>query len=91
MKLFVMKPQNNLQKPEHNLQATRWLCSCQKDELHRIRHWSEQRLTNAQFLEKSSTPTLKRAVSCDSIMSNSSVAAEALESPHHCGELELGL
>ncbi|XP_055932703.1 synaptotagmin-12-like [Argiope bruennichi] len=43
------------------------------------------------FLEKSNTPTLKRAISCDSIMSNSSVAAEALESPHHCGELELGL
>lgn len=37
------------------------------------------------------TPTLKRAISCDSIMSNSSVAADSLESPHHCGEIELGL
>ncbi|XP_035205627.1 uncharacterized protein LOC118180668 isoform X2 [Stegodyphus dumicola] len=43
------------------------------------------------FFEKSNTPTLKRAISCDSITSNSSVAADALESPHHCGELELGL
>lgn len=44
------------------------------------------------FFEKSScAPTLKRAISCDSITSNSSVAADALESPHHCGEIELGL
>ncbi|GIY19738.1 synaptotagmin-12 [Caerostris darwini] len=43
------------------------------------------------FLEKPNTPTLKRAISCDSIMSNSSVAAEALESPLHCGEIEVGL
>ncbi|GIY32277.1 synaptotagmin-12 [Caerostris extrusa] len=42
-------------------------------------------------LEKPNTPTLKRAISCDSIMSNSSVAAEALESPLHCGEIEVGL
>ncbi|GFY54506.1 synaptotagmin-12 [Trichonephila inaurata madagascariensis] len=50
-----------------------------------------QRSSTGHILEKSNTPTLKRAVSCDSIMSNSSVAAEALESPHHCGEIELGL
>lgn len=49
-------------------------------------------LTLCLVLEKPNhTPTLKRAISCDSIMSNSSVAADSLESPHHCGEIELGL
>ncbi|KAG8201579.1 hypothetical protein JTE90_011245 [Oedothorax gibbosus] len=44
------------------------------------------------FIEKpNNTPSLKRAISCDSIMSNSSVVADSLESPHHCGEIELGL
>lgn len=43
------------------------------------------------FLEKNHMPPLKRATSCDSICSNTSVLAEALESPHVCGEIELGL
>ncbi|XP_054720462.1 synaptotagmin-12-like [Uloborus diversus] len=43
------------------------------------------------FFEKACAPTLKKAISCDSITSNSSVAADALESPHHCGEIEIGL
>ncbi|XP_042903649.1 synaptotagmin-12-like [Parasteatoda tepidariorum] len=43
------------------------------------------------FFEKPNNTTMKRAVSCNSIVSNSSVAPEALESPHHCGEVELGL
>ncbi|XP_054723468.1 uncharacterized protein LOC129233473, partial [Uloborus diversus] len=43
------------------------------------------------LVEGGSNGKLQRAMSCDSVCSDTSVVLDTLESPHHIGELEVGL